>query len=197
MPLYKTTVAPLIEPTAPDTIVSVIVSPDWRYVPLFPDRTPHVTVSPAVLVLETVNVVAEALYNADPFPSYFPTDAVPPTLAPETTIFRLAKLILEADTLETVTTQLVDDDWELVNPALFAVPGEWVNPLTITYRTAARTTVIATINMVAMTGDTPLSLSLLAIFFVFILFRPAPMGRRRFPCTHLKGLFDKCQMLIL
>jgi len=29
------------------------------------------------------------------------------------------------------------------------------NPMTITYRTAARTTVIATIRMVAMTGETP------------------------------------------
>jgi hypothetical protein len=55
---------------------------------------------------------------------------------------------------------------EAVGVLLLPLPP---NPITITYRTAARTTVIATIRMVAMTGETALlSFLIFHIFFIII-----------------------------
>ena len=45
----------------------------------------------------------------------------------------------------------------LIPSACGVPPGPLIKPETITYRTAASTTVIATIRMVAITGDTALS----------------------------------------
>lgn len=114
-----------------------------------------------------------------------------------TSNLRFPSAILDADTLSTVTTQL-EPVFDTLSPALFAVPGEWVNPLTITYRTAASTTVIATINMVAMTGETPLSFILLANFFEFILFSPAATCREGLSLhIRIKGLRDRLHSLII
>src|SRR5437667_12763154 len=87
---------------------------------------------------------------------------------------------LPVGVLKTSTIQFdpSDDGCTLTPIACGVPPGPVIRPDTITYSTAARTTVMATIRMVAITGDTAAS-SLRMMLFMALY----SCGLRRRSCT--------------
>src|SRR5207249_8289277 len=87
----------------------------------------------------------------------------------------------QAPTISTFTPLFRSVTDENVTRGLFPLTGE-IRPDTMTYNTAASTTVIATMRMVAMTGDTAASSFRMTLFMVLSFlaaFSPLITHRRR------------------
>src|SRR5438876_7449770 len=80
-----------------------------------------------------------------------------------------------AGTFEICKTQFDEVSCRLTPIVCGPPPGPLIRPDTITYSTAARTTVIATMRMVAITGDTAASSLRMTFFIGFVLLRLSPL----------------------